>query len=83
MSTGSYWRNRAAPIIAEVIARVGRENERTLRKALFDAYPFGERKMHPYKVWCDEVRRHLEGQQHRQPPPPDPISPGQLPLLPP
>jgi hypothetical protein len=83
MSTGSYWRTRATPIIAEVIARVGREDERALRKALFDAYPFGERRMHPYKIWCDEVRRSLEGRQHRRPPPPDPISPGQLPLFPP
>lgn len=83
MSTGSYWRNIAGPIIAEVIARVGREDERVLRKALHHAYPFGERRMHPYKIWCDEVRRQLEGRQHRRPPAPDPISPGQLPLLPP
>lgn len=57
MSTGSYWRDRATPIIAEVIARVGRDDERALRKALHDAYPFGERSMHPYKIWRDEIRR--------------------------
>lgn len=83
MTTGSYWRNIAGSIIAEVIARVGRSDERALRKALHDAYPFGERRMHPYKIWCDEVRRQLEGRQYRRPPAPDPISPGQLPLLPP
>lgn len=81
MSTGSYWRNRAALIIAEVIARVGTDDERAPRKALHDAYPFGERQLHPYRVWCDEIRRHLEGRQHRRPPPPDPVSPGQLGLF--
>jgi len=81
MSTGSYWRNRAAPIIAQTIARVGRDDERALRKALHDAHPFGERRMHPYKIWCDEVRRQLEGRQHRRPAPPDPIAPGQLGLF--
>lgn len=25
-------------------------------KAVFDAYPFGERKYHPYKVWLAVVR---------------------------
>jgi hypothetical protein len=81
VSTGSYWRDRAAPIIAEVIARVGRDDERALRKALHDAYPFGERRMHPYRIWCDEVRRQLEGRQHRRPASPDPVSPGQLGLF--
>ena len=77
MSTGSYWRNIAAPIIARVIAEVGRDDERALKRALHDAYPFGERSMHPYKIWRDEIRRQLEGRQHRRPPAPDPIAPGQ------
>ena len=68
MSTGSYWRDRAAPIIREVIARVGRDDERALRKALHDACPFGERQLHPYKIWRDEIRRQLEGRQgHHDP----------------
>lgn len=53
------WRDRAAPIIAETIARVGRADMQALRKALRDAYPFGERAMWPYKVWCSEVRFQL------------------------
>jgi len=77
VTTGSYWRNIAAPIIVEVIARVGRDDERALRKALHDAYPFGERRMHPYKIWCDEVRRQLEGRQHRKSHVP-PEAPGQM-----
>lgn len=24
-----------------------------------DAYPFGERRMHPYRIWRDEIRRQL------------------------
>lgn len=32
-------RDVAAPIIAEVIATVGREDERALRRAIRDAYP--------------------------------------------
>lgn len=40
-----------------VIARVcsenpGKSNEE-LRKLCNDAYPFGERSMHPYKIWCN------------------------------
>lgn len=82
MSTGSYWRNRAAPIIREVIAFVGRDDERALMKALNDAYPFGARRMYPYKIWRDEIRRQLEGRQGRRPPAPPPDAPGQLSLLP-
>ena len=53
------WRDSAAPLIAAVIQRVGRKDMSALRKALRDAYPWGCRRMHPYKVWCAEVRRQL------------------------
>jgi hypothetical protein len=36
-----------------------------IRRALRDAYPFGERAMWPYKVWCDEVRRQLGVKRRR------------------
>ena len=42
------WRDIAAPIIADVLWKVGRQDMKALRKALRDAYPFGQRKMHPY-----------------------------------
>lgn len=77
----SYWRKIAAPIIARVIEQTGREDERALRKALREAYPFGERSMHPYKIWRDEIRRQLEGRQHNCPPRPDPVAPGQTTLF--
>ncbi len=54
-----YWRKIAAPIIARVIEEVGVEDERALRKALREAYPFGQRSLWPYKVWRDEIRRQL------------------------
>lgn len=82
-TTGSYWRDIAAPIITKVIDRVGRDDKRALQKALAEAYPWGEKRMHPYRIWRDEIRRQLEGRQHRRPPQPDQISPGQLPLFPP
>lgn len=53
------WRDRARPIIAAVINEVGCDDMKRLRKAISDAYPFGFREMHPYKIWCDEVRRQL------------------------
>jgi len=55
----STWRERAAPIIAEVIRRVGRNDPEALRAAIREAYPWGERKRHPYKAWCKEVRHQL------------------------
>lgn len=53
------WREKAAPIIADVIRQVGRDDEKTLRKALRDAYPFGERRYYPYKVWRDEIKKQV------------------------
>jgi hypothetical protein len=58
-SLGSYWRDKAAPIIAQVIKENKDKPEKELKAALFKAYPFGERKYHPYKIWCDEVAKQL------------------------
>jgi phenylpyruvate tautomerase PptA (4-oxalocrotonate tautomerase family) len=55
----SHWRNIAAPRIAEVIAKHVGEDENKIRLALRDAYPFGERKYHPYKIWLSEVNIQL------------------------
>ena len=54
--TTSYWRQQARPIIVKVIREVGTDDPKKLRKALREAYPFTERSMHPYKMWCKEVR---------------------------
>ena len=53
------WRDRAAPIIRDVILRVGLKDTVKLRKELFDAYPFGERKYTPYKIWLEEIQRQV------------------------
>ena len=53
------WADRAAPIVGEIIRLVGRSDQQALRKALADAYPWGERKNTPYKAWLAEVRRQL------------------------
>jgi len=50
-----YWREMARPIINTVINEVGFKDEKALRKALREAYPFGQRKNWPYKVWLDEI----------------------------
>ena len=53
----SRWRTRAAPIIAKVLEETKGQDEKEIRKALREAYPFGERKYHPYRIWCDEVQK--------------------------
>lgn len=54
--SNSRWRNIAAPIIAKVLCDTRGQDEKTIRRALRDAYPFYDRRYHPYKIWCDEVR---------------------------
>lgn len=51
----SYWRKTAAPVIAEILAK--RSDREAEDKLLFDAYPFGERANHPYKIWLNEIKR--------------------------
>jgi hypothetical protein len=53
------WRDKAAPIIARVIKEKGTDDLPKLRAALREAYPFGERAYHPYKIWRDEIKRQL------------------------
>lgn len=58
---GVSWRDRARPVVSEAI-RTGREKGlegKDLKGWVHGAYPFGERAMHPYKVWCDEVKKQL------------------------
>lgn len=51
------WRDHARPIIARVLQETTGCSEREIKKALHDAYPFGPRAMHPYKIWLDEIAR--------------------------
>ena len=50
------WRDSAAPIISRVLNDTKGRPEKEVKKALFDAYPFGERRYHPYKIWLDEIK---------------------------
>jgi hypothetical protein len=76
----SSWRSSAAPIIARVLAETAGKPPEEVRGALRAAYPFGVRRYHPYRIWCDEVRvqtgrRKISGVvrrlQARPPLPPD------------
>lgn len=72
------WRDAARPIIAETIARVGRDDPQALRRSLREAYPFGLRQYHPYKVWLDEIHRQLNTGRYARP---EPDEHRELPLL--
>ena len=50
------WRDSAKPLIAKALADSKGKTEQEIRKALRDSYPWGERRMHPYKIWCDEIK---------------------------
>lgn len=41
----------------QVLRETAGKSEKEIRQALRDAYPFGEREYHPYKIWCDEIQR--------------------------
>ena len=75
------WRDVARPIIASVLAQEGTEDRKRLRKALREAYPFGERKYHPYKIWCHEIRVQLGEARFGRRPKPKPVNDQQLSLL--
>lgn len=68
------WRSIAFSVIAEVEERYRNESYGALKRALYDAYPFGSRENYPYKVWCEEQRHALL----RHPGCPDRKSPGEL-----
>jgi len=50
------WRDSARPLIAKALEATKGKTEQEIRRALRDAYPWGERRMHPYKIWCDEIK---------------------------
>lgn len=62
----SSWRNKAAPIIAKLIAELGTQDMPKLRVALSQAYPFGLKRYHPYKIWLDEIRDQLGTKRAQQ-----------------
>jgi len=63
MKYESHWRKQAAEVISEVLDMCGPlitpEDEKAARLRLREAYPFGEKKYHPYKIWLDEIARQM------------------------
>ncbi len=60
----SHWRIIAAKIISAIIGmknvkKLSAEELKALKKEISEAYPFGERARHPYKIWCSEVQFQL------------------------
>ena len=53
------WREHAASIISKIISEYGTADLKLLRQKLREAYPYGLRQYHPYKIWCDEIKRQL------------------------
>lgn len=51
------WRDSARPLIAKALEDTKGKPEKDIRAALKAAYPWGERRMHPYKIWCDEIKK--------------------------
>jgi len=58
----SHWRRVAAPIIAAVLEKYPVPSA-DQEKALREAYPFGERKYHPYKIWLNEIKQQKGGRR--------------------
>ena len=55
------WEEESMRVIRNVLKDYENRNEVELRKALKDAYPFGERKHWLYGIWLDCVKRALAG----------------------
>lgn len=57
------WRDSAAPIISRILRETAGKPEEHIQKALFEAYPFGIRQYHPYKIWLDEIKKQRSGKR--------------------
>ncbi|MFZ4509292.1 MAG: hypothetical protein ACOYON_16510 [Fimbriimonas sp.] len=56
------WYERSCQIIGQVIAENPGASDEELRALVSDAYPFGQRKMWPYKAWLKAVNDLLPKQ---------------------
>lgn len=68
----SYWRPRAEAVIRDEIANGEREglSADEIRKRCSEAYPFGQRRYWPYKVWLSALKQLLGS---RNAPPTKPV----------
>ncbi len=70
------WRDKARPIIGTILRDLAGADEAEIKKALRDAYPFGERRYHPYKIWLDEIRLQRGLRKTQEPDPRQGTIPG-------
>lgn len=63
------WRQRLAPIVADIIAEVGTSDMKALRKELAAKRP---RESWLYKVWLSEIRNQLKLTRRHKPDPKQP-----------
>lgn len=67
----SRWRRKSIAVIAQLEAEYKDKSYSAFKRALFDAYPFGERAYTPYKIWCEDQRaalaRHPESPDYKPP----------------
>lgn len=55
------WYEKSRSVIAAVHAELPKDATlEQRRKALREAYPFGQRQYHPYKMWCKAQREYLD-----------------------
>lgn len=65
----SAWKERARGIIRQVLSRLPKDaSDRERRAAVSAAYPWGERRHHPYRMWCAAVRQVLGPARKKKPP---------------
>lgn len=62
MAKNKTWRDVARPIISDVLKKT-EGNPDARKKLLYDAYPFGARQYHPYKIWLDEIKVQTKGRK--------------------
>jgi len=62
----SEWRNIANRVIAKTVKDNPGLPEQELRKKLSEAYPFGERRYHPYKIWLSEINKYFDPPKTRK-----------------
>ncbi len=77
MATVSHWRERSRQAIEAALKDLPSDADLpTIKQALREAYPFGLRRGHPYKMWCAEQRIALA---HLTPKLPHRYGPGDAP----
>jgi hypothetical protein len=62
----SRWRNAANQVITKVVSDNPGLPEHELRKKLSEAYPFGMRKFHPYKIWLSAINDYFDPRPARK-----------------